>query len=532
MADGGQGVLLGRNGTGPVPEDVSRAVAHMRSALAEPITMADLVRAAGVPARTLHRHFVAFLGAPPLAYLRRLRLASAREALLAARNGTSVTEIAARTGCAHQGRFAVEYRRCFGEAPSATLARARAGAGRAIPLVPRHRTSLAILPFRTETGRHEDRAFAESLAEQLAATLAGMQAVSVRLARQGPGAPSAGDRYCLTGYVVRTAGGRVRVIARLIDHAENDAHLWGDAYDGDAAGLLALQDRVARGAAGAIERRVEDAEIERALRKPDGALTARDLVLRAMPLVLGGDPGSATRALGLLEDAIDLAPDDPAPVALAAWCRTQRAMYDAVADPRAEYGHAARLAARAGALDPLGDPLVLTARSSVAMAGRRREEADLLNARARAIAPRFGWAWERHAWTLVNYGEPVPALRRFRRALSLKGPRAPRSNCLVGLAAAHTQLGQYAQALACHREALAANPDAVWTHRVSLPCHIMLGEWDAARASADRLREACPHVTVERVACPPAICNESSFIAERLAPLGLPREGYESWRWW
>ena len=163
MADGEHGGLLGRNGTGPVPKDVGRAVTHMRLALAEPMTTADLARAAGVPARTLHRHFVAFLGAPPLAYLRQLRLTAAREALLAATNGVSVSEVAARVGYAHQGRFAVEYRRRFGEAPSATLARARVNGERAVPGVPRQRASLAILPFQTEIGRHEERAFAEKI---------------------------------------------------------------------------------------------------------------------------------------------------------------------------------------------------------------------------------------------------------------------------------------------------------------------------------------------------------------------------------
>ena len=99
----------------------------MRGALARPISTPDLAQLCGVPERTLHRHFVAFIGAAPLEHFRRMRLAAAREALLAPCEGAvTVTEVAMRFGFLHLGRFAVEYRERFGETPSATLARGRA----------------------------------------------------------------------------------------------------------------------------------------------------------------------------------------------------------------------------------------------------------------------------------------------------------------------------------------------------------------------------------------------------------------------
>lgn len=111
-----------------VPRDVRRALEQMRQGMDERVTAAELAAACGVPERTLRRHFRHFVGLPPLAHLRRLRLAAARADLLACEGRGSVTEIAGRLGFLHLGRFASDYARRFGEPPSATLRRSRSAA--------------------------------------------------------------------------------------------------------------------------------------------------------------------------------------------------------------------------------------------------------------------------------------------------------------------------------------------------------------------------------------------------------------------
>jgi transcriptional regulator GlxA family with amidase domain len=108
------------------PRDVGRVVHYMHANLAAPITLADLVRESCVAGRTLLQHFRDFKGVPPMRYLRDLRLRQVRTELQSGA-ATRVHETAVRWGFAHAGRFSVEYRLRFGESPSATLFRSRAG---------------------------------------------------------------------------------------------------------------------------------------------------------------------------------------------------------------------------------------------------------------------------------------------------------------------------------------------------------------------------------------------------------------------
>ena len=91
-----------------------------------PLQVSALSRALGVSERTLRKLFNEIHGRPPSRHLRMLRLSEVRRALLSARGQpVTVTEIATDFGFAELGRFSVEYRKAFGESPSATLHQAR-----------------------------------------------------------------------------------------------------------------------------------------------------------------------------------------------------------------------------------------------------------------------------------------------------------------------------------------------------------------------------------------------------------------------
>jgi AraC-like DNA-binding protein len=91
----------------------------------KPLLIPDLCRALAVSQRTLRKAFNKAYGRPPCRHLRMLRLSQVRRALLSAHDHVvTVTEIATGFGFAELGRFSVEYRKVFGESPSATLHRA------------------------------------------------------------------------------------------------------------------------------------------------------------------------------------------------------------------------------------------------------------------------------------------------------------------------------------------------------------------------------------------------------------------------
>ncbi len=111
------------NGASPAaPFYVRRAEAFIAANIERPITMDDVVAAAGSSARSIYAGFRRFRDTTPMAYLKQLRLLRAHDELLAADpTRQTVTEIAMKWRFFHLGYFAAGYRRRFGEPPSATL---------------------------------------------------------------------------------------------------------------------------------------------------------------------------------------------------------------------------------------------------------------------------------------------------------------------------------------------------------------------------------------------------------------------------
>jgi AraC-like DNA-binding protein len=90
----------------------------------QPLHLAEICAAIGASERTLRTICIENLGMAPIRYLWLRRMHLARRALIqAAPQTATVTEIATANGFWELGRFAVEYRALFGEAPSASLHR-------------------------------------------------------------------------------------------------------------------------------------------------------------------------------------------------------------------------------------------------------------------------------------------------------------------------------------------------------------------------------------------------------------------------
>ena len=108
-------------------ESCGRAEERFFASQGAAVSLADLCAATGVSQSTLYRAFDAVCGEPPLAYFHKRRLTVAGRVLVksSARHG-GVKRAAMAAGLTEFGRFSVEYRRLFGESPSATLNRTSA----------------------------------------------------------------------------------------------------------------------------------------------------------------------------------------------------------------------------------------------------------------------------------------------------------------------------------------------------------------------------------------------------------------------
>ncbi len=97
-----------------------RAEEFMRAHLSASVGAIDLCRELGVSDRSLRRTFRERGGLGPMAYFRFLRLNAVRSRLRAAPD-IAIADADGACGFHHLGNFAADYRRLFGERPSATL---------------------------------------------------------------------------------------------------------------------------------------------------------------------------------------------------------------------------------------------------------------------------------------------------------------------------------------------------------------------------------------------------------------------------
>lgn len=110
--------------TDSYPALLRQAIEFIQDNAAHDIGVSDVAAALYLSPRTVQYMFRRHLDTTPTAYLRDIRLTRAREELIASdRSITTVAATAARWGFAHTGRFAVIYRRTFGESPHETLRR-------------------------------------------------------------------------------------------------------------------------------------------------------------------------------------------------------------------------------------------------------------------------------------------------------------------------------------------------------------------------------------------------------------------------
>ena len=398
-------------------------------------------------------------------------------------------------------------------------------------LVPPDKPSIAVLPFQNMSGDPAQEYFADGVVESITAGLSrvreffviarnsafvykGRSAMAQEIGRQ------LGVAYLLEGSVQRDAA-RIRVTVQLVE-TSHGAHLWAEKFDGAVDDIFDLQDRITAQVAGALQPSIRQAEITRSRRKRPQELGAYDYTMRAMSHVWLLEDEAAERGLGLLDQALEIDPDYPLALALAAWCWAQRSVYNWVEDIASAQARALRLADRA-ASQSTDDPLVLAVLGTVHTLARNFGVARVMLERAIAIDPNAAWALSRIGWLEVYTDRPEDARPAFEKALRLSPLDPMNFNNYVGLASARQVAGDDPTAAVLFLRALQERPNALWIHRNLAPALLGAGRLDEARASCDILLAAYPRFSVtqykEAMVFPPAVLDR---ISSQLAELGVP----------
>jgi adenylate cyclase len=401
--------------------------------------------------------------------------------------------------------------------------------GPALPLP--DKPSIAVLPFANMSGDLEQEYFADGMVEEIITALSRIrwlfviarnssftykgQAIDVKQVGR-----ELGVRYVLEGSV-RRGGNRVRITAQLID-ATSGAHLWADRFDGSLEDVFDLQDQVAISVAGVIEPTLRQAEIERARRKRPDSLDAYDLYLRALPFAYTSMPEDADKALGFLEQAIELEPDFPVAHAIIAWCQEQRYLRGGLnEDAKATALRHARLAIGTG-----GDDATALAVAGLVIGFLEPcEYESALDAfdRSLALSNSSALALGLSALTRAWHGESAIAIEQAELALRLS-PFDPLTNQRhMAIAIAQFVAGRFEESAVAANRSVQANPrfsPPYWMRAAALA---NLGRIDEAKTVAQRLLEVQPQFTIASITSAPFANPEIlAALGHALRRVGLP----------
>jgi len=275
--------------------------------------------------------------------------------------------------------------------------------------------SIAVLPFKNMSGDPEQDYFADGMVEEIITALSRMRWLFViasnssftyknQAVDEKQVSRELGVRYVLEGSV-RKAANRVRIIGQLID-ATTGAHIWADRFDGELEDIFDLQDQVTASVVGAIAPRLEQAEIERARRKPTENLGAYDYFLRGMAKVYQWTRETNDEALRLFYRAIELDPDFASAYGQATWCYAWRKANGCVADLTFEIGETERLARRAVVLGKDDAFALCWAGYSLAFVVGEFDDGAAFMDRSLALNPNLARAWHLSGWVRIWVAKP------------------------------------------------------------------------------------------------------------------------------
>ena len=396
--------------------------------------------------------------------------------------------------------------------------------------------SIAVLPFRNLTGDPAHHFVAEGLVEDLIEGLSRVPNFFVisrlsTLAFRNQDRPPReigevlGVRYVLSGSM-RVFEDRLRLTIELTD-AQLGAALWFAKLDERFADLFEVQDRLSDMIVQKVAPSLHAAEMNRIRVKRPDSLEAYDLFLRAQENMHNSSRAVFETSEALFDAAIAKDPHYAAALAWRAYwhvLRVGQGWSPDAANDAAQADHFARSAIDCNSMEPMA----LAVHGLVAsylykdfdLAFRRFEMALRINANA---APAWMWSAGAHAWM----GNGPVAIEEINKAMALSpyDPLMYAYSTIAGMA--YLVDGQHERAIECALRSLRENRTYTSAYRLLVIALVLACRGDEARASARRLLELEPGLTVAgfRRRYPGSGSPHADLFCDALARAGIPLAG-------
>jgi TolB-like protein/class 3 adenylate cyclase/tetratricopeptide (TPR) repeat protein len=368
--------------------------------------------------------------------------------------------------------------------------------------------SIAVLPFQNISGDPEQEYFADGMVEEIITGLSRLRWLFV-IARNSSFTYKGrsvdvkqvgrelGVRFVLEGSV-RKAGNRVRITGQLID-ATTGAHLWADRFDGSLEDVFDLQDQVTVSVVSAITPKMEQAEIERAKRKPTESLDAYDYYLRGMASVYHWTEEGVSDALRLFYKAIELDSEFASAYGAAAWGYYWRIVNGWTADRTAEVAEVVRLSR--GVAEFGKDDAVALSFGGLALgrvAGEVEAGIEMID-RALVLNPNLAAAWNASGFLRTFLGNYDLAIEHLARAMRLNPLDHLLFHTQAVIALAHFLAGRDDVAWPLAERACREQPNLVSALRLAAATNACAGRLGEARAFIARALEFDPDQRVSNL---------------------------------
>jgi TolB-like protein/class 3 adenylate cyclase/Tfp pilus assembly protein PilF len=404
-----------------------------------------------------------------------------------------------------------------------------AASGLALPEKP----SIAVLPFQNMSGDAEQEYFADGMVEDIITALSRFRQLFV-IARNSSFvykgravdvkqvSRELGVRYLLEGSV-RKAASRIRITAQLID-ATTAAHLWAEHFDGGLEDIFDLQDQVTVRVVGEIAPKLEQAEIERARRKPTESLDAYDYYLRGRANLNLGTRDATDEGLRQFHQALQIDANFASAYAMAAWCQLWRKVNGWMTDRALEMAAGERLARRAVELAQDDDVALTRGGHALGHFAGDLDTGIALTDKALVLNPNLASAWFLGGYLRIWIGRPDEAVQFLERAMRLSPVDPEMYRMQAGMAMAHLFAGRAEAASAMAEKAFRHLPSFLLAAATIAACHALAGDRNRAQNALAHVRRLDPALRLSNLSdwLPIHRSQDLATLTEGLRKAGLP----------